>query len=54
MQWTELKQEIIWKEGVSQVCDVCNHKHEAILIIHLNQSSFYLLMFIKMQRLNYE
>ena len=30
MQWTELKKEIIkWEEGVSQVCDVCNHKHEA-------------------------
>ena len=30
MQWTNLKfEKIKWKEGVPQVCDVCNHTHEA-------------------------
>ena len=30
MQWTDLKfDKIKWKEGVSQICDVCNHRHEA-------------------------
>ena len=30
MQWTNLKfEKIKWKEGVPQICDVCNHTHEA-------------------------
>ena len=30
MKWTDFKNEKIkWKEGVSQVCDVCKHTHEA-------------------------